>query len=476
MKKHFYFSVIFFSAVFSLSAQDFLPFASSNYAGITGVQLQPASIADSRYKLDLAFSSTSFSLANNYYGIDPYVITHPNLLQNLDFNGPYISRNNNSTDKSMIMSLRQDIISFMISLSPKASIAFTPSIRTIINIDNMSPSLALLLDGLNEETNLWNTQLKNENLNLQMNAWVEYGFTYARVLLDHKKHFLKGGVTLKLNQGLGSTYMFIKDLNYEVNGKDTVSFYNSRTNYGASDNLTDNFTYQFNTNPSMSFDLGFVYEFRPNWIKYKYDTDDETNVWRQDQDKYLLRLGFSMTDLGSIRYRRNPNSKDFNANIQNYTINGLNISSISDLNALIDSNFTYYNVPDHYNMNLPLCLSMQADVRLAKGLYINVTPYLALNRNNNNENKVHYLSAFNIVPRYDLKWFGVSFPFQYNAYKQWNMGIGLRIGPMWFGWNDLFSVFTSTQNRYGTSASVVFKLPLYYHKPHNMKETEQDQK
>ena len=467
MKKSFYLSVILLMAMLYSNAQDFLPFSSSNYAGITGLSLQPASIADSRYKFDLSLASTSAMFSNNFYGLDPYVLWHPSLLKELDFKSPYITRNLDGKDKTGIVSERQDIFSFMISLSDKDAIAFTPSVRTIVNIDNMTESTAILLDKLDQETDLWKLKLKNENLSAQANSWVEYGFTYARVLMDNHKHFLKAGATLKINQGLGSAYMFIKDLNYEVNGEDTISLYNSYTNYGASDNLTEDYQYKFNTNPSLSLDLGFVYEYRPQWMKFKYDMDGETNLWRKDQNKYLFRIGFTMSDLGSVRYRRNPLSADFNADIHNWDISELNISSIADLNAVIDSNFTYYDVSDNYRMNLPLCLSLQADVRLAQGLYLNVTPFLALNQGNSNVNKVHYLSSINIVPRYDLKWFGISFPIQYNMYKQWNVGLGLRLGPVWVGWNDMFSAMTTTKSRYGSSASVVLKVPIYYGHPHD---------
>lgn len=452
-------------SVVNSQSQEFLPFASSNYAGITGVHLQPASIADSRYKFDLAFSSTNFSYSNNFYGIDPYVIWHPKVLtEDFDFHGQYISRNLDGTDKSGIITMKQDLFSFMLAISDKSSIAFTPSFRTIFNIDNMTESLAILMDNMDQEKELWNIKLKNENVYSQMNAWAEYGFTYARVVMDKQQHFLKAGLTMKIVQGMGSGYMFMKDLNYEVENSDTVSFYNTYTNYGITENIAvEDFSYKFDANPSLAFDLGIVYEYRPDWMKYKYDMDGKTNIWRKDQDKYLFRIGFTATDLGNTRYKRNPISKDFIADIKNLYIG--DIKSIADLDSLIYNSFDPADVSPKYNMTLPICLSLQADVRVAEGLYVNFTPYLALNRGTNNVNKVHYLSSFNIVPRYDKKWFGVSVPVQYNAYKHWNIGLGLRLGPLWVGWNDMFSMLVTSKNRYGSAASAVLKIPILYRHP-----------
>jgi outer membrane protein OmpA-like peptidoglycan-associated protein len=455
--------ILFCSSI--LRAQDYLPFASGNYAGVTGISLQPASIADSRYKIDIAIASESFGFSNTFYGIDPYVLIHPKLLSDLDFQGPYFSRTKDGKDKSAIITSRTDIMSTMVTLSPHDAIGFNYSLRGIVNIDNMTESLAFLLDGLDKETDLWHTQLTNEDLNGQMNAWAEWGITYARVIMDNKEHFLKAGATLKINQGLGAAYMFMKNLNYEVNGEDTVSFYNSYTNYGTSDNLDENFRYRFDANPSLSFDLGVVYEYRPQWMKYKYDLDGETNLWRKDLNKYLFRVGITLSDIGTVRYRRNPDSRDFNADIHNLYTGDLDINSITDFNNFIDSTFTYYDVPDKYNMRLPASLNLQADVRIAEGFYLNVNPYLALNRGTKTLNKVYYLSAINFVPRYEKAWWGVSLPVQYNANKQWSFGLGLRMGPVWFGWNDIFSLLTSQNNRYGTALSVGLKVPVLYAKP-----------
>lgn len=467
MKNLLYTFLLFLLLTLQLSAQEFLPFASSNYAGVTGVHLQPASIADSRYNFDMSLAATNVAFTNNYFTFDPYLLWHPKMLKDIDLQGPYVGRHLDGSDKTVIINERQDIFSFMLNLSDKDAIAFTPSVRTIFNLDNMTESLAMQLDELYKGAAPKGVRLTNENLNIQMNSWVEYGFSYARVVMDKQEHFLKAGATLKINQGLGSAYMYIKDLTYLVPGEDTVSFYNSYASYGTSDNLEEDFSYKFDANPSLSLDLGVVYEYRPQWMEYKYDMDGETNIWRKDEDKYLFRLGFTMSDLGAVRYRRNPISRDFNIDTTELYTGDLEFNSIADFNDFIDTTFTFYDVSDKYNMNLPVCLSLQADVRVAKGFYVNFTPYVALNRGNNNVNKVHYISSFNLVPRYDHKWFGVSVPVQYNDLKQWNIGLGVRIGPLWLGWNDLFSTMVSSNNRFGYSSCAMLKIPVLYNRPHD---------
>ena len=326
MKKLFTIIILIVSVNMRTTGQEFLPFATSNYAGVTGIHLQPASIADSRYKFDMSISATNLSFYNNYLGIDPYVIWHPSYFKSLGEwdNLNYVKKNYNGKDKSGMFSLRQDLFSFMFTISEKDAIAFTPSIRTIVNFDNISEDLATLADNGLNYPDLWNIKLKNANLSLQANTWIDYGVTYARIVKDEGKHFLKAGATIRLSQGIMSAYSFVKNLSYEFNSTDTLSLFKSDVRYGASDNIyqLDNgdYKYKFLTNPSLTFDFGLVYEYRPNWMKYKYDMDGKTNLWRRDQDKYLFRLGISITDIGSIRYRRNSVSRDFNADITDWNI------------------------------------------------------------------------------------------------------------------------------------------------------------
>jgi hypothetical protein len=46
--------------------------------------------------------------------------------------------------------------------------------------------------------------------------------------------------------------------------------------------------------------------------------------------------------------------------------------------------------------------------------------------------------------------------------------LGMRIGPFWVGSNDILSILASSKKRYGTSASVVFKIPIFYSHPNTI--------
>ena len=67
----------------------------------------------------------------------------------------------------------------------------------------------------------------------------------------------------------------------------------------------------------VGLDLGFVYEWRPDWKEYKYDMDGETNLWRRDQEKYKIRAGVSIVDIGGMKFQKGGLSRNFSVNSNN---------------------------------------------------------------------------------------------------------------------------------------------------------------
>lgn len=61
-----------------LSGQSYLPFSQSNYSGAAGLLLQPASIADSRYRFDMTVFGAEMMANNTFVALDKKVfLSHP---------------------------------------------------------------------------------------------------------------------------------------------------------------------------------------------------------------------------------------------------------------------------------------------------------------------------------------------------------------------------------------------------------------
>ncbi|HRG53256.1 MAG TPA: DUF5723 family protein, partial [Bacteroidia bacterium] len=339
MKKVLLFAICCFCISITTSAQDFLGYSNSNYAGVTGTDLQPASVVDSRFKADIALFGFSYSFYNNYVGIKKSAFKHSGGLFSGDypafkdtaFAEHYLTRRNTPNPKSVYLASQFYLPSFMVSINSKNAFALKWKIRTLLNVDGVSNDLASLISSNFDYPALFNLKLVNQNLSIQTMSWAEYGLTYGHVFKDEGKHFLKAGATAKLIQGLQAGYMKIENLNYEFKTDTTVNLFETEVSYAHSDNFDinqTNITYKSVSKPTVGFDLGVVYEWRPDFEKYKYDMDGQTNLVRKDKNKYKLKVGLSLLDVGRVKFNKGAKSGDFVANIRLLDITTLDPSDI----------------------------------------------------------------------------------------------------------------------------------------------------
>lgn len=469
---------ILFCSKLSLKAQDFLPFANDNYAGVTGVHFQPASIADSRYKFDLTLMGLSLDVYNNYFSIDKYSL--PEMIKKIkagesfDTRDYILNKGNNGLNKYVYQDMRLDVMNFMATVSPRVSIGFFASMREVINIDNVDEGLAnVMYHGYNNGYIPFEQQIHNENLRINLNAWAEFGFSLAGVLYKSDKHVVKAGMNAKLLKGLTSAYVYAEDIDYVLYNNEYVDIQNTKVNYGVDGSLNDLMNGGFESADDISkalkgksgvgFDFGVVWEWRPNYQDHRYDMDGKTNLERRNENKYKLKVGLSVTDIGGIKYSRWDYSKDF-------VINGIVYGEMFE-EAGVDFEEVYKtmeqndafdidkNTPEVYKMSLPTAVSMQVDYNIYKGLYLNFTPYIALKRGYN----THTFTNLSLTPRYETSLFGISVPVQYNSMTGVSVGTGLRLGPIWVGSNNLLSTFFKPEIE-NLNIQVLVKLPILYSK------------
>src|SRR4051812_4007598 len=377
MKKILLLALICFGISVTISAQDFLGYINSNYAGVTGTDLQPASVVDSRFKTDITLFGFSGSFYNNYVGIKKDAFKHTGGLFSGDypafsdtaFAEHYLTRRNTSNPKSLYFASQFYLPSFMVSINSKNAIALKWKIRTLLNVDGVSNDLAALISSKLDYPSLFNIKLTNQNLSIQTMSWVEYGLTYGHVFKDEGTHFLKAGATVKLIQGLQAGYMKIDNLNYQFTTDTTVSLFQTEVSYAHSDNFDinqNNISYKYISKPTLGFDLGVVYEWRPDYEKYKYDMDGETNLIRKDQNKYKLKVGLSLLDVGRVKYTKGEKSGDFVANIRLWDLSNVDPSNIDSFDDTLRKKFVEVPSPSTFKMNLPTTLSAQIDYNIYK--------------------------------------------------------------------------------------------------------------
>lgn len=490
MKRILLLLTLLFGFQLTNQAQDYLGFANSNYAGISGVHLNPASIVDSRYKVDVNLVGLGFNIFNNYVGLKPGALYHEkgsNGLQFPRFNDStfqdnYLTVNDGGKNKTVFANAHLSAPSFLITLDRKSAIGFNWRVRSYVNVDGVEPELAQLIYNELDYPDFWFQNFQNERFSVQMSTWAEYGLSYGRVIKDDGEHYMKVGGTAKLLQGLGSAYLFADNLNYEFLNDSIVNLNSFDVAYGHSSNFefgNGSLKYKFFSKFSMGFDLGFIYEWRPKGDEYKYDMDGETNLWYRDKNKYKLRIGASLVDIGSVRYVKGKESRNFHANFDSLDINIFQFDSLPIYRFDTTLNSLFTSIPDEgeYKMNLPTAFSLQADYNIWKDIYVNFTTYLAF-QFKKNQNKVHDITSFSLAPRWDHKWFGASVPLTYYASGNFHIGTMVRLGPVVIGTNNMSSVMgylkngNSKKDVYGADIYFLVKVPIPFGK---VKDKDEDQ-
>jgi outer membrane protein OmpA-like peptidoglycan-associated protein len=437
--KHSLLILLFIFSLSKVSGQDWMGLHSSNYAGVQGISLQPASIADSRYKFQMNLIGFSTTVSNNYYAIQNADFRKLNF--DLEFDD--LNRLDKNKDRGVFLSADTYLpLSFMLTTTPKSAIGITLRTRAMANIDGLSPEMA---DFIHEQLDSDdfvidpNQSYDINNMYGEVHSWGELGLTYARILMDNNTSFLKAGATVKLMSGISSGYLFVDNLQYSGLADDRVDVANLNVKSGYSDNLSsdnDEFEYKAFQNFALGLDLGVVYEFRPDVENYRYSMDGEEGLLRRDLSKYKYKIGFSILDIGGIKYNKSNESGDFSGNADNLDINNLE----GDLDEILEEYFNFER-GGTYRMGLPTRFVGDIDYRVSRGVYLNFTTQIGLKGGSSDVDKTRYLSTLALTPRFEGRNFGVAFPISYDKFRSVNSGISFRAGPLIIGSGDALSNF-----------------------------------
>jgi outer membrane protein OmpA-like peptidoglycan-associated protein len=449
----------FFTLTLVVKGQSYLGFLTDNYSGVHGVISNPANITDSRFKTDINLAGLSAFATNDYYGIniwdtmkDGYSFdleakTHPKDVNGGGFNADVLGP------------------AVMFNLSKNSSIALFSRARTFANANNINGNSIAVIDDDSTEDFAFN----EGSINVLAHAWAEIGLTYARTLIDKEQHFVKGGATLKYLQGLGNVYGAGNNIaiNYDADGTDlgggetTGSITTSGTfTYARFDNF-DNDDYDYKTPKNaggFGADLGFIYEWRPNHADYK--ADDASPYQFKDKNKYKLKFGVSITDIGFINYKDGIK--------EGYAINNNNVSeqdleNAEDISDFLESFYTKTIEGVGYKIDLPTALHVNVDWNLNNKIYLNLnTDFSLMSKDRITANRISNLVS--VTPRYESKWFSFYMPLSVIENNGFRMGAGFRAGPLYVGSGSLISSFTSDDNRQA-DAYAGLKIPIYQSMP-----------
>lgn len=437
------FLAFFLTITFFTSAQSYIGFLSDNYSGVHGIISNPANITDSPFKIDINIAGLSAFAGNDYYGVNVFDALKKGYSFDLE------AKASPSMDNNAAFNLDFLGPAFMFNLSEKSSIAIFTRARSFMNANEINgASIAAIDDASTDDFNV------NEgDINGLGHAWAEVGMTYARVLFNKRQHFLKGGLTLKYLKGLGSAYVVGNNvtIDYDADGTDlgggetTGSIASTGfVNYGRYDEFdNDDFDYEIPDNANgFGADLGFVYEWRPNY---------------GDNTTYKLKIGVSVTDIGNINYKDGVR--------EGYNISNTNVSEedLNNSNNLGDFLETFYTLTDSdigYKIDLPSALHLNVDWSIHEKIYLNLnTDFSLMSKNRKTANRISNITS--LTPRYETKWVSFYLPLSVIENNGFRVGAGLRVGSLYLGSGSLISALTNDNNK-EADVYAGLKIPLYH--------------
>ncbi len=486
-------TLLFFLGL-QVNAQNYLGVMTSNYGGVMSTDLQPASFVDGRFLFDLNLGSVNVNTYQNFVSFNTsgmpggWLKSFKNdeaynswALPDSTFMDRHIVKRyaDNSNDKmGANINLQMDLFNFAFHINSKIAIGLKAKARSITNIGNVDPSFAILIEQGLDYPSLWNQKIDEQFLNVNHLTWAEVGFNYGQVVLDQEEHFLKLGTTIKYLKGYSAAYFQTSNLQFNLKNNDTTQLLTGNFNYGYSDNLPglieNGLDNKFNSNFGVGLDLGFVYEWRPKYKDFKYDMDGETNLWMKNKNKYKAKVGISLIDLGSMRFKKGGLSRNFSVNnsspfdLQSFSA----VSSLSDFDQILDSlinessaagntNWTSEQSPNStFVMRTPTALSLQLDYQLGKYFYVNVSGVMNVILKKK-DTKVIVPNQLSITPSFDWSWFGLFLPISMNEYSGFKTGLASRLGPLSIGITDFRTLFSVGKVR-GAEFYLGLRLPILY--------------
>lgn len=437
-------------------AQQYYPFAMGHSAGVLGAQINPALIADSRYRFDLLFIGTSFNLTNNYVGARRELLTdflRGQINDTADFRRVYLEDDYQNPSLKQVRFEQQVLLpSFLLTLGRRSAIALNFRMRNRISLNNVDHRLAKLVYEELEYAPYWRTWIEGEDLSFQYATYYDVALSYARVLLNRGRHLLKAGVTLKYLHGVYGAYFYVDKFRfrYQFYNDDSLAIEpGSRFYWGHAANVDYNIyekvverPFDNQTRFSLGGDIGVVYEFRPRYDRYVYDMDGEVGLERRDRDRYTLRVGAALQDIRSrMRFVKGPLSNQIEispnnlaAAVHEWNLRPVRFSSIRDFNDTLRARFGIADSNPDFILRMPMMLNVQLDWHVAGPLYVGGMGYFPFGK------KVEVLRAprtYTIYPRIETPYVTLGIPFTVNDLGERLWGAAIKLGPFVVGTNSL---------------------------------------
>jgi len=465
MKRCFVLVCTFLLLAAGLRSQDYQSYGGGNFSGVLHVLSNPAYLASSRLKVDVLAAGFDMNFNNSWVGVKRKALSFPDLPGSWKNYTPNLPDNiyknfvfrQGDKPRSVLLEQRLLLPSVKIKLNAENAFAFTCSLRQMGNLQGINTPLAGLFEKEFDLSVLQNNPVKNTDFSAVRMSWMEYGLSYSAVVIKKGAHQFNAGISPKILQGLESSYFILKDLDFLFSNKDTNSYLkadfevaHSKTS-GSMLNIAENLGERFSNSAPLrlGLDLGISYIWAPALATTKEEVKASAKKTGPVRPiPYRLRAGLSVTDLGRIRFEKEPNYYTMQLSIrQSDIIRYISSENAQMIDSLLRTDFPANTGNTRFTVRMPTSLNAQVDICYNRFFFLNVGAHLT-GFYRNTFLKVQNYSAVYFSPRFETYWFEVSVPFTWNALsassgRQISPGLNLRAGPLSIGSTDLSYIFSN---------------------------------
>jgi len=446
------YTILFFLVLIILhaSGQEMLGLMSSNYAGINCININPSRMVSSKLYMDYNLFNFNFFAQNDYHYIHREDINPFNWLSG----GPYpeYGRFSSFTDiyrngepKSGEIVLRMNGPAALL-VHGKHAYGFQTGFRMYTTFSNLEQDIANFLYETIDYKPQFNTRYTHDdNQRVGHMSWFEFDFSYAYNFYRFKWEYWSAGLTIKPLLGYSGLYANLYNIDYIVYNDSLADVFDSNFDYAYSAPIS----YNNNDYPEGPFIRGFGFgvDLGITYMKTTrgHGTGYFPRLCAQRYEDYNLKIGFSILDLGYIKFNKKAEKHVFfnavtlwekwNDTLPDSTFNTIDVKldhyfSRNSKGSLNDKKF---------NMYLPPAFSFQVDIPFRNHFYLNGTLIYGFNIG---DDYLKRPSVIAVIPRWEKSHFEFNFPVSMYEWdwKHPRIGASIRFGNFAIGSDKLGSI------------------------------------
>jgi len=400
-------------------AQEMWGYANSNYAGIMGLHLNPASIVGVPYEYEVNVLAVDVFYDNNYMYLPK--LSDVNTKTTTTEDGTVT---NNTTFVVYDSPSDKHAYASGLILGPgylknknKSAWAVHTAMRTVASANSIPSAL---IKGFSTDFDygpLHNIAFKDMKVHAAAIAFGDLGFTYSKVYLNHDAHWLAWGATLKGIVAFDAMYLHANVGGYSIPDSSSLSMNNVNLDYGHA-LATDGGGAMNIRGYGGGVDLGVVYVHKRNQGAYECGKDADR------RKRYKYKVGVSLIDLGFVKFNRDASTSHINDGSVRWSyIDTAKFNSIAEFDQQLKARSRHYYSSDDMGLFMPAAASMQFDYCLKPRWYVNLgfvqrLPFA--------HNEVYRENSIALVPRYETRKFEASFSANMYEYEHVYLGLAFR--------------------------------------------------